>query len=146
MKDSNEKLETVVTDKNEPTELVVAPEQGTLLSLSKEELLAKLDRASKANIDECEEAGTQYWEAEKGKEMRGIFLGFKAIIAKDGKNAGEIIPCPVIQVSQYKAYMSAAVQLAGSFQIVPIGAAVYIKCEEAKSGQAAIFTVKVIEA
>lgn len=139
-------LETVITDSNEPTELVVAPEQeGKLLKMSQEDLLAKLDRANKANIEEAPEAGTKYWEAERGKELRGIFLGFKAIIAKDGANAGEVIPCPVIQVSEFQAYMSAAVQLAGSFQIVPIGAAVYVRCDEAKSGQAALFTVKVIE-
>lgn len=139
-------MEVIQTTDNQPTELVeVTNQPSQLVNIPSEELLARLEKAKTADIEKAPEAGIKYWEAQKGKEMRGIFLGYKPITAKDGERAGEVIPCPVIQISKYQAVMSAAVQLAGSFQSITPGTAVYVRCDDAKSGQAAQFTVKVLD-
>ena len=140
--------EVILNQKNEPTEVVAVPQigdRGLITFDDVDELETHLAKIKKADVTKSPEAGIKYWEAGKGDELRGIFVGWKTFLPKDAEEGSTPIIAAVIRVSKYMAYMSGAVQLTSAFMNIAEGSGVFIKCDEAKSGSAKVFTVKVIE-
>lgn len=138
------KQEVILNDQDQATEVVAVAGKERLAEIDQGELLRLIKQAQTADVESAPEAGIKYWDAGEGKELKGVFRGWKAHTLKDGDRAGEVIFCPVIQVSEYMAYISMAVALVGAFETIPENTSVYVRCDEAKSGQAAKFTVKVL--
>ena len=140
--------EVILNQKNEPTEVVAVPQIGDrgLITIDNiEELENQLAKIKAADVKNSPEAGIKYWEAGKGDELRGIFVGWKTFLPKDAEECATPIPAAVIRVDKYLAFMSGAVQLTSAFMNIAEGSGVFVKCDEAKSGSAKSFTVKVIE-
>jgi len=111
-----------------------------------EERQRKLQSLDDIDVNTGTSIVSSYWEARQGDEIRGIFMGCKVLEKKDPNEAEGVkkIPAVVIETKEGQRIIGAMQVVDSFYGKVPDGAAVWVKCTKAKTGEMKEFEIKVI--
>jgi hypothetical protein len=111
-----------------------------------EERQRKLKSLDDIDVNTGTSIVSSYWEARQGDEIRGIFMGWKILEKKDPNEAEGVkkIPAVVIETKEGQRIIGAMQVVDSFYGKVPDGAAVWVKCTKAKTGEMKEFEIKVI--
>jgi len=111
-----------------------------------EERQRKLQSLDDIDVNTGTSIVSSYWEARQGDEIRGIFMGWKILEKKDPNEAEGVkkIPAVVIETKEGQRIIGAMQVVDSFYGKVPDGAAVWVKCTKAKTGEMKEFEIKVI--
>ena len=144
---SDETKTAIANQNGEPTDLVIGNGMMQMAQVDSEKLNSDLERLEKLESVELKgrrSANVKYWEAEKGDEIRAIFLGWKRL-EKPDEGTGEIIGLPaVILRTKTGDFINASTIIVESLMGIAQGAGLHIKCT-GKKGRMKTFDITLLD-
>ena len=133
---------TVANQHGEPTRLVFANVKDAVKKVTREE--AEKDQSALKTIDEMDfsdaiSESSNYWECDKGDEIKGVFKGWMPISKTEG-NETKYLAVAMLKTSSGMQLLGQTI-LVEAFQKIPIDAAVKVVCL-GKKGRMKLFDVK----